>query len=168
MDEDVKICPQCGAEYFPHIMVCAACEVPLIRPAEAPKMDLPDPAGSLVCVEEGDIHRVTELVRGLGSAGIEYEIMKIDGGGACSKSADYGIFVDSALAGPAVRVIDEFLRKVYPELKDAQDRRDEGVCPACGADVRGSTSGECPDCGLNLGGGGPGGDTCGGCGPGYG
>ena len=165
MDEDIKICPECGAEYFPHITECVGCEVPLIRPGEEAKRDMPEPQGSLVCIEEGDIDRVTDLVRGLKSAGIEYEIMKMGAGKACSSSGGFGIFVDSALAGAAVRVIDEFLQRTYPELKDAQDRMDAGLCPACGADLRGSISGECPDCGLNLGKGTPGNDTCGGCGP---
>ncbi|MEK7773247.1 MAG: hypothetical protein AAB307_02780, partial [Deltaproteobacteria bacterium] len=164
MDEDIKICPECGAEYFPHITVCAGCEVPLIRPGEEAKRELPELQGSSVCIEEGDIHRVNDLARGLKSAGIEYEIMKMGTGKACSSSGGFGIFVDSALARAAVQAIDEFLHSTYPELKDAQDRMDAGLCPACGADLRGSTSGECPDCGLNLGDGSPGEDTCGGCG----
>ena len=86
--------------------------------------------------------------------------------GACSAGEGYGLFVPESLAGVALKAIEDFQKRIYPELRQAEDALLNGLCPACGADIKNSP-GECPDCGLNLSGAGGDGcddDGCGSCG----
>ena len=46
-------------------------------------------------------------------------------------------------------VASEYWRRVHPELAQALDDADAGLCPACGADT-GKDAKECHDCGLML------------------
>lgn len=170
MEERFKICPECGAEYFPHISECGGCAVKLIYPEEkdAWKKDLPKGEGTLVCIEEGTIERVTEFARALRAEGISSEVLKAVAGKSCSTGGDYGLFVEQNVARHAAQAIDEYIDRLYPELRQAEERMESGLCPACGSPVK-QTDQECPDCGLYLGGGyGGGADSCGGgtCGPG--
>ena len=49
---DVKYCPECNAEYYPHIIDCADCGVPLKTPAE-----LSEIRERQEQFEEEDVHR---------------------------------------------------------------------------------------------------------------
>lgn len=163
MSEEVKICPECGAEYFAHVSECRACEVPLISPGDnISKRPAVSPGGELVCIEEGDYDRVTELARGLNRSGVECKVLNIArGGGSSCSGGGFGIFVQQSIAREAVKTVEDLWQKLHPELRQTEERLDAGLCPACGSGLNGSMN-ECPDCGLYLGGGG---DNCGGCGP---
>lgn len=164
MDEQIKICPECGAEYYAHIKSCKGCEVDLIFPHEkaAYKKNLPKAEGELVCIEEGPYDRVSEISRELKKEGIEAQVLNAGAGKSCSSSS-FGLFVPMSIARETVRTIEEIYNRLYPELRQAEQRLQAGQCPACGAGLSASSD-ECPDCGLYLGGGaGP--DDCGGCGP---
>lgn len=161
MIEETRICPQCGAEFFAHIVSCSTCDVPLIRPGE--KKEVPRGEGALVCVDEGDYDRVNEFARELKKAGIEYQVLNIGKGKSCSSSGGFGLFVHQSIAREVVGMLEDLMLRLYPELLEAEARLGQGLCPACGAPANGAA--ECPDCGLNLGGG-HGADGCGGgCGP---
>ncbi|MBI5587184.1 MAG: hypothetical protein HY889_02320 [Deltaproteobacteria bacterium] len=161
MSEETKICPECGAEFFPHVVNCSSCEVALIRPGE--KKELPRAEGALVCIDEGTYERATELAMELKRAGVECEVLNISKGKSCSSGAVFGLFVHQSVARQVVGMIDGIMKKFYPELLEADARLEAGLCPACGAAANGAP--ECPDCGLNLGGG-HGANGCGGdCGP---
>lgn len=161
MSEDTRICPECGAEYFAHIMNCSTCEVPLIRPGE--KKEMPKAEGDLVCIDEGTYERVGELARELKKTGVECEVLNMSKGKSCSSSGGFGLFVPRSIARQTVSMIEELMLKLHPELVEVDARLEAGLCPACGSPANGEP--ECPDCGLNLGGG-HGADGCGGgCGP---
>ncbi len=163
MDEQVKICPNCSAEYYAHITECRACEVALVTPEEFSRAKAPRKAeGALVCIEEGDYDRITGLARALGSLGIEAQVLMPPGGGC---GGGFGIFVQQSIAREAARKVEELWHRLYPEIKDAEARLDSGLCPACGSKFSPSDA-ECPDCGLFLGGGGDCSGGHSGCGPG--
>lgn len=165
MDEDVKICPQCEAEYYAHVAVCKGCEVPLVHPQELNrKTGVHKAEGELVCIIEGPYDVMKDLSAGLKSAGIECEILNAGDPNSCSGPNVFGVFVPQSIFSEAVSAMKEAYHKIYPELKGTEDRYREGLCPACGADVK-DAWGACPDCGLNLLGGGPHGGGGGDCGP---
>jgi len=166
MADDVKICPECGAEFFAHATTCNKCEVTLIPPGQKPqKRTLPQAQGDggLVAIMNGPIDRLRELSTELDFIGIENKVL--NSGGACSTDS-YSLFVPASLANVALGAIEDFKIRIYPELRQAEERFLNGQCPACGADVS-SNPAECPDCGLNLSGSGGGecsDDSCGSCG----
>jgi len=161
MSHETKICPECGAEYFAHIVNCASCEVQLIRPDE--KRQLPKAEGELVCVDEGDYDRATELARELKKQGVPCEVLNMSKGKSCSSGGGFGLFVPMSIARQTVGMIEALMLRLHPELIEAEARLEAGLCPACGAPASGAA--ECSDCGLNLGGGGHDHGGCGDCGP---
>src|SRR5574340_1157588 len=155
MDDSVKICPRCGAEFFSHVASCNACGVPLVFPEDAATAMPPLPADGgeeLVCVEEGGLDRLTESLAALRKAGVEGSILKSGNTGSCSGGPGWGLYVAESLAPHAVRAIEENTERLYPGLREAEERLLAGLCPACGADVSNGPA-ECPDCGLSLSGG---------------
>lgn len=166
MDEDVKVCPECDAEYFSHVDECRGCGVRLVWPGEeAPKVAKGAGDSPLVCIEEGDQTRLGELAGVLRGAGIETQILGTSQGKSCS--GGIGLFVPQDHAKLAVETIDSYWLNKHPELKEMEQMLNSGTCPACGAKLGTNTtvefSGTCPDCGLNLGGGGGGGGDCSTC-----
>ncbi len=161
MDDPVKVCPRCGAEYFPHVVYCNACGMALVFPEDLPKTPLPaDGEEELVCVEEGGLDMLAEALAALRKAGVKGSILKSGKTGSCSGSGGYGLFVGRSLAPHAVELIEENTERLYPGMREAGARLDAGLCPACGADISNGPA-ECPDCGLNLSNDGCG-DSCGG------
>ena len=168
--EDVKICPECNAEFFAHIALCNGCGVELVRPGEELPQSvksIPTISGSerdLVCVDQGDTVRLGELSRMLDGLEIPSEIVKPEGAGQGCGSGTLMLIVSAPLAEAAKQAIDEYWLKVHPELKDAHEREASDQCPACGAQVS-ATEAACSDCGLNLGGDEPPADSgnCGSC-----
>ncbi|MBI5888920.1 MAG: hypothetical protein HZB82_09485 [Deltaproteobacteria bacterium] len=167
MSDDVKICPECGAEFFAHATNCNKCEVALILPGqEPPKKIIPQGEGEFVAIMTGPCDRLRELSTELDFIGIENKVLNT-GGASCAANEGYGLFVPASLANISLQAIEDFKIRIYPELRQAEERFLNGQCPACGADIS-SNPVECPDCGLNLSGGGGGGgcsdDSCGSCG----
>ncbi|HHL39243.1 MAG TPA: hypothetical protein ENJ37_01940 [Deltaproteobacteria bacterium] len=159
MGEQVKICPGCGGEFYPHVDMCDSCEVRLVFPEELGELERQEAAvheaeGKLVCIEEGAIGRVSELAKVLDEAGIEAHVVK--GGGKCAGDGGFGLLVHQSHMEKATEVLEKYWLTIHPELAETKKRMESGLCPACGAKVGGSAA-ECPDCGLFLGG--PDGDT---------
>jgi ribosomal protein L40E len=158
MHEDVKICPECGAEYFAHVEKCNDCGVRLLHPEEKAKME--EEAGAeepvsegadeqFLCVEEGGLSRVTELAKALESAGIGSEVVRGEGPGkSCSMRGKFSLLVPKPLVDRALKAIEDYWHRLHPEVKQAKDRLGKGVCPCCGSEVAGLPV--CPDCGLVL------------------
>lgn len=151
MDEQVKVCPECGAEFFAHVIECNRCETELVSPEEArgpaPKKSH-DPTEGLACVEEGTYERANEVAWTLRSAGFDVQVLRTPGGSSCKGS--FGVFVDRSAASEAVKKIQKAWNQSHPEVAAAEERMRKGMCPACGALLMGSSE-ECPDCGLFLG-----------------
>lgn len=156
MDAQVKLCPECGAEYYAHITECGNCEVALVFPEEIEKGTAPTPKakaeGDLVPIMQGELQKMKEIAYGLKAMKIECQILNAGGvGSSCSSGGGYAIFVHQTIARDAAKAADEVYRNLHPELDELDERYRQGQCPACGADAR-NAPGICPDCGLNLGG----------------
>ncbi|MBI4949814.1 MAG: hypothetical protein HY955_06675 [Deltaproteobacteria bacterium] len=162
--DDIKICPGCGAEYYAHIKICRSCDVELLTPDELKRLkSVPRAEGALVCIYEGDYDRVSVLASALDRDGVETKVLKAPKAG-CG-GGDFGLFVPETIARFAALKVDEAFNRMYPDLKEAEERLASGQCPACGSALI-EGYGECPDCGLNLGGAGNGGCDDSGCGGG--
>lgn len=153
--QQIKQCPECETEYFPHIEKCADCGVLLVMPQELRKIQderkrcrekiLNDP----VSVKEGDLNWIDELYNVLINASIP---CVIHADTCCKKGCSgnpYRLLVSASDAEKAVVLIEEHYVKVYPEFRESRERISEGKCPACSSPVN-PDSVECPDCGLTL------------------
>ncbi len=166
MDEGIKVCPGCDAEFFAHVEECNKCGIPLVFPgqeAEARQAakNAETNEGSLVLMDSGERDRVKWLAGELKKAGFIANVFNMSEGASCSDV--FGLFVEEVHAPGVSKKLEELLHKTHPELKEMEERISSGKCPACGADTSHAVS-HCPDCGLNIGGGGGGYDPS--CGPG--
>ena len=150
-----KICPNCEADYLPHVEKCADCGAVLLLPEEYKKaqeerkrieeMTL----ANMVVVREGDMDWLRELREVLIDAGIPCAVHS-DAGckkGCCGTTCR--LVVSSDDLERARERIEEYYMEVSPELRASNELLKEGKCPACGSSV-GTGERECPDCGLPL------------------
>ncbi|GMR05118.1 MAG: hypothetical protein BMS9Abin23_1055 [Thermodesulfobacteriota bacterium] len=162
MDEDVKVCPGCDAEFFAHVEECNKCAIPLVFPGEETQVAQTDAndGSTLVLMESGEAVRLKWLGGELKKAGIISSVLNMGDGPSCSDG--FGLFVEEVHAPAAAKKMEEILHKKHPELKEMEENMSSGKCPACGTDSSYSVT-VCTGCGLNLSGGDP---TCGtgGCG----
>ena len=170
MDEQVKICPGCCAEYYAHITECRSCDMALVTAEQWSKMQNASRGeGALVCIEAGDLDRINALCESLGALGIEAQVLSApESGGGCSGGCapTFGLYVPQSVAHAAAQKVEEIWHRMNPEIKEAAARLDAGLCPACGSEFSHSDA-ECPDCGLYLGDAGDGpGSGHNNCGPG--
>ncbi len=156
MDEDVLICPECNAEYFAHVTECNDCAVPLVRPGDvgggAAELDeagqgRAGPSGFVV-IERGSLSSITELAGVLGAAGIEHDVVQEKQARGCASSGRFSLMVPGALTDPALGCIEEYWNALHPEVKEARERLDRGLCPCCGSYIGGMET--CRECGLVL------------------
>ena len=151
--DDVKVCPRCDAEFYAHVNVCDRCNVRLVAPnqAQTAAQALVDDGSELVCVVDGPRDRVVEVSELLKKAGFAAQHLKVpDEKGSCTSSSGYGVYVPRTQAQAALRKVEETWNNLHPEMVEAQERMNSGLCPACAA-VLISGRPECPDCGLFLG-----------------
>jgi uncharacterized OB-fold protein len=150
-----KICPDCEAEYLPHIEKCADCGAVLLMPEEYRKaqeererieeMTL----ANMVVVREGDLEWLCELREVLIDAGIPCAVDSDAGCGKGCCGTTCRLVVSSDDLERARERIEEYYMEVSPELRASNELLNEGKCPACGSSV-GTGERECPDCGLPL------------------
>ena len=153
--QQIKICPDCTTEYFPHIEKCADCGAVLLSSEENKKVQegkrqLKDKAlENQVVVREGDKKWMEELYQVLIDSDIPC-LITADAG--CNKrcSADTRrLLVSSKDVEKANELIEEYYSEIHPEAQASKKMVSQGKCPACGSPV-GSDAVECPDCGLTL------------------
>jgi len=151
----IKICPECRTEYFPHIECCADCGALLLSPEEnkmaqeEKNRQVDKDSWSPVIVRKGSIQWMNELSDVLTASGIPCVVSAEEG---CSKGgcgATYFLLVSSPNGEVAHERIEEYCSEIHPEIKDSQELISQGKCPACGCTV-GHDVVECPDCGLTL------------------
>ncbi len=150
-----KYCPECNAEYFPHITDCPDCRVPLGTPEELEELRerqrkfAEEDAGNVVAIKEGDKDWIMELHRVLIEKGHPCRVAISPGcaPGKCGET--FLLLVPQEEAESALKCINEYNYEVHPELKASDELAAEGKCPACGFDA-GVAAKECPDCGLLL------------------
>ncbi|MBI5739193.1 MAG: hypothetical protein HZA16_00600 [Nitrospirae bacterium] len=151
----IKICPDCKTEYFPHIGRCADCGAVLLTPEENKKIqeekqrcmdEIPE---DTVVVREGSLTWMDELYNVLIGSNISCAVTT-DAGckkGCCGST--YRLLVSSEDAEKASERIEEHCALLHPELKASREMMGRGQCPACSSPVS-SDAVECPDCGLTL------------------
>ena len=174
MSDNIKICPQCDAEYFAHAETCSSCEVPLVLPGEAPAPakhahshdsgnghDHEDsgidwPGGPSDVLMEAPLKILEEMGTVLNENRMPYEIFQkvdekeVEDEKSCqAKAPEYAIVVPKANMEESIRITEEHWYKLHPEQVESDKRTSKGQCPGCAADLKGSVT-ECPDCGLNL------------------
>jgi hypothetical protein len=165
---DIKICPQCSAEYFAHAELCSSCEVPLVAPGEAPaavqhahdhdneETGIEWPEGPSDVLMEAPLEILEEMGTVLNENRMPYEIFQkvdeneVEDTKSCkAKAPEYAIVVPKVNMEESIRITEEHWYKLHPEQVESDKRTGLNQCPACAADLNGSPK-ECPDCGLNL------------------
>lgn len=150
-----KICPDCEAEYFPHIERCADCGALLLtieehkKAMEEKKRIAAQTVRNAVVVREGELDWMTELKAALIDSGVPCAI-HVDTGcrkGCCGDKCR--LMVSPEDLERARETIEEYYMEVSPEFRDSKEMISEGKCPACGSFV-GTDERECHDCGLPL------------------
>ncbi|MBE7443889.1 MAG: hypothetical protein HS132_00905 [Planctomycetia bacterium] len=153
--EKIKLCPECGSEYYAYISVCADCGVPLKMPEEiGKKRDIkPDvtahPHEEWVAIREEGKEGIRELSDLLSRNGISSKIALAPGCSTGKCGCRYLLLAAKKDAHAAHNCIEEFHTHKYPEIRTSEEWESQGRCPACGYCVSPDTK-ECPDCGLLL------------------
>ena len=153
--KQIKICPDCDTEYFPHVEKCADCGTELLIPEDNMKVQnqrqqckdkaLENP----VIVREGDLKWMDELFNVLIDSHIPCMVTSDAG---CNKSCcggTYQLLVSAEDGEKAKERIEEYYAEIDPELKASNEMMSQGKCPACGHSFAPDTT-DCPDCGLTL------------------
>ena len=157
MTDLYKVCPDCRAEYLPHIEQCADCGAILTLPGQ-PAPPAPQPAdatvsphGDLVSVRVADLDWARRLGARLERAGIDHRLeAEAAAGGRCHGAGRFRVLVRRPDAEAAMRVDAEQLQEEVPEMARVDTGAPAGdACPACGDSVS-ETAAECPSCGLAL------------------
>ncbi len=157
MEEMVKVCPACGAEYVPQIERCADCGETLVLPGQPavipppPSSPAPRPHADLVCIRVADLEWAKRLGARLERAGIDHLLEAEETPGArCCGAGRFRVLVRGSDADAASRIDAEQYREDVPDLVAPQDcHQSPESCPACGGPVP-VTAAECPSCGLAL------------------
>lgn len=152
---EMKICPQCAYDYYPHVEKCAKCGVVLVSLEEHARMQedkrrlaeqaLEDP----VAVREGDVRWMEELLQALTAAGIPCRLHADPGCATGCRGNTCKLLVSRRDAPRAHERCEEYFSEVHPEARASQEMMSQGKCPACGSNLDPAAA-ECPDCGLTL------------------
>jgi ribosomal protein L40E len=149
----IKICPDCNAEFFHHVQNCTDCGAALLLPEENRKLQeerdqcKDKMIKNAVAVKEGDLDWIDELYNMLLDASVPC-VIKANIGCGCS-GQPYALLVSTEDAERANELIEEHYAHVHPEIEASNDLVNNGKCPACGSPV-GPNEPECRDCGLTL------------------
>lgn len=151
----IKVCPDCSTEYFPHIRNCADCGTVLVLPEEYKKTQeekkrcMEKAVENRIVVREGDLDWLRELYTVLIDSGIPC-VIRADSG--CSKKScrtTNQLLVSAHDAEKARERIEHYYAEVHPEIRVSNELASGGKCPACASPV-GADAVTCPDCGLTL------------------
>lgn len=157
--EQIKICPECGCEYYAHIESCADCGVVLLAEAEGKatkerkeeknKRTTEKALESQVAVRQDSLNWIRELHGVLIDSGISCTVTADDDckKGCCGNT--YRLMVSSEDAVEAHERIEAYYTEIHPEASVSRELAGQGKCPACASSVESDTK-ECPDCGLTL------------------
>jgi len=150
-----KICPTCGAEYYPHIEKCSDCGAVLVRPGtyskaqEERKKTEEQEVENAVLVLGGELGWISELRTVLLDAGIPCMLHSDTGcgKGCCGDTVQLKVAPEDLERAQAA--IEEYLMELDPDLRTAKEMFGQGKCPACGSPI-GPDDRVCGDCGLPL------------------
>ena len=152
--EQVKLCPECGEEYYAHISECYDCEVLLKWPEEIGKKNIEenqieDLSESGEVIKEDKMDLIKELNKMLLASGVPSKMVTCDGCDSGKCGTTYQLVVNTNSIEQANGLIDEYFLKIHPEMRESVEWVKEGRCPACGHHL-GIDTEKCPDCGLLL------------------
>ncbi|MFQ5328621.1 MAG: hypothetical protein ACE5D4_01370 [Thermodesulfobacteriota bacterium] len=151
----VKVCPECNAEYFAHIVECGGCGVPLKLPKELEAMRErqrqfeEEEIQNGIPIKDGEKSLIFELHNVLIDRGYPCRVISSSDGtpGKCGEK--FLLIVPEEEVLSAAQALKDYNYEIYPELKESEELAAQGKCPACGCDV-GANAKECSDCGLIL------------------
>jgi uncharacterized OB-fold protein len=149
-----RICPDCGAEYHPHVQICADCGKALLlheeyRALQEAKKRVADKfIENAAVVREGDMRWLSELRTLLIDAGIPSAIVKDNECKSGCRDRFYLVSAREDLESARAR-IEEYFAEMHPEIRASNELTGQGKCPACGYNVR-EDAAECGECGLRL------------------
>lgn len=154
MSQD-KLCPECNAEYLPHIVNCPSCDVPLKMHEELEEIRerqrefAEEDIKNAVAIKEGEKKWIIELRDVLIDKGhpCSIKIAQSCTPGQCGES--FFLIVPKETAESATNCIGDYIHEVHPEIKESEELAAQGKCPACGSNT-GADAKECSDCGLLL------------------
>ncbi|MDH4099434.1 MAG: zinc ribbon domain-containing protein [Nitrospirota bacterium] len=147
---DIKVCPECGVEYYAHIANCADCGIPLRFPEEiqgnARKTYAADEWVEIRQDAQGWVRELSEMLSG---HGVPSRVKLADGCKPGGCGSQYRLLVPRDAAHDALAMINDYFVEMHPEAGQSDEWALEGKCPACGHPVDADAT-ECPDCGLAL------------------
>jgi hypothetical protein len=153
--KQIKICPDCSSEYFPHIENCVDCGSVLLFPEDIKSLQeerrrCKDRAlEDAVVLREGDVKWIDELYHVLIESGISCMVTT---DADCNKGCcgdKYRLMVSSQDGEKANERIEEYYAEIHPEIRASKEMMSQGKCPACSSPVEPEAV-KCPDCGLTL------------------
>ncbi len=149
----IKLCPECGAEYFASVTECADCDVVLMTPEqikqEGQVEEISLPGVSEVMAREGEKEWIQELHHVLLDSGISCRVSLPPDCTTGTCGAKHHLLVSKEDAAAAAVRIENYYREMHPEISESETLAAEGKCPACGHPT-GHDAKECPDCELIL------------------
>lgn len=149
----IKLCPECGVEYFASVTECADCEVELMTPEQIKqkghRVETSLPVSSEVMVREGEKEWIQELQHVLLDSGVPCRISLPQDCSTGTCGSTHHLLVPEENATSATACIENYYREIHPEISESETLAAAGKCPACGHDV-GHDAKECLDCGLLL------------------
>jgi rubrerythrin len=159
MQEEIKVCPNCGAEYYSHIQQCVDCSVDLEYKSNNEISSSIDEFVELVLIRSDEALFIKEFQRKLDEIGIqsiinvEYTPQHKSSHGHFGTGSYYSIYVSKEHEEKA-RALEHSL---WTEELEQDNLKQEIIlntennqyCPACNAFV-GIDAKECPSCGLFL------------------
>lgn len=151
---DIKVCPECSAEYYSHVDECIDCESDLVLPEEIREIEvekenfLKQSEGDVVVIREGRTDWIKELYQILNDKNIPSLISLSPGckPGSCNSTSL--LIVGKSDGEESDKLLHEHYLSTNPEARDESDIEGDN-CPACGSEA-GPDIDECPDCGLAL------------------
>ncbi len=161
LQDDVKLCPQCGDEYTLRAEQCAECGVELVLPSqleEAPPPEEFPATDQLACVRVGPIAWTRALSAALEQMEIRHRVepdtrTPEEGGvdrGEFDGADVFGTWVMPNDFERAKTIDSEVFVHVLGGETDAPNAGEDEICPACGSALPVDAL-ECPDCGLAFG-----------------
>jgi len=154
MPDNVKICPECGAEYDPRGDVCADCGIVLVFKTHAidPRDELPE-SDDLVCIRTDLMNSIDAMRKLLGRKGVATRVELHEKSPVGVHRNTYGLLVrpdDVERAKEIYRA--DWLGGAPEQARTFEYAEQElsGVCPACDTRIPEGRV-ECPECGLVVG-----------------
>jgi rubredoxin len=166
-DPGVRVCPECGSEFQPHVLTCIDCGAATVLASDLADRPRPEPSlgnrfslpreSEAVCWPSGDVESAEAFGLFLERHGVPCRLEPEEPpASATLRERQHPRFKVCVAPGDAART--RALEKKYDQMQIRatgmrfEELPPQGYCPACGTHV-GERAEWCPECGLHLGGG---------------